>query len=157
VENNHFSNQDGRYSILIHCEEQLGSLDISGNLHEHALGGSGAPYELDPLSGGTHGVGCCAPEVVEADERPVAFALLGNVPNPFNPVTTLRFQLAETASVRLSVVDLAGREVALLSQGLRSRGEHQVVFDASALPSGVYLARLLAGGRTEMHKMMLVK
>ena len=73
---------------------------------------------------------------------PDQYALEGNYPNPFNPSTTIRFGLPESAQVRLAVYDVLGRQVRVLLDGVREAGTHEVVFDASDLPSGTYLYRL---------------
>jgi len=99
----------------------------------------------------------CTDDVVAAVDQPRAFQLAPAFPNPFNPATTLEYSLAATGAARLSVHDLAGREVALLADGLQEAGAHQVVFDAAALPSGVYFARLEADGRVATQKLLLVK
>ncbi len=82
-------------------------------------------------------------------ETPAGFALGTAHPNPFGgsaaPSTTLRFTLDAAASVRLSVYDGLGREVAVLTEGTRAAGTHTAVLDANTLPSGVYLVRLMAG------------
>lgn len=70
---------------------------------------------------------------VSADERPAGFALAPAYPNPFNPTTTIRFSLEESALATLAVFDLTGAKVATLVDGLTSRGEHSVVFDASQI------------------------
>lgn len=85
------------------------------------------------------------------------FSLGQNYPNPFNPVTTIRFALPEKAEVTLKVFDAQGSEVALLARGTREAGRHEVQFDASALPSGVYIYRLEAGTHTESRKLILLK
>ncbi len=90
-------------------------------------------------------------------ELPLAFALQAPVPNPFNPATTLAFTLPETGHVELGVYDLQGRLVSQLVDGLLSRGEHEAVFEAGALPSGMYLARLETGLGESTRKLMLVK
>jgi hypothetical protein len=94
---------------------------------------------------------------VGAVDTPQAFALAPAFPNPFNPTTTLSYTLAETSTVRLAVYDVAGRQVAVLSDGLQTSGTHQVNFDAAGLPAGLYLARLEANGRSETQKLLLVK
>ncbi len=88
---------------------------------------------------------------------PVDFLLCAAHPNPFNPVTTLRYSLSEAAHVNLTIYDLQGRMVASLVDALRSAGTHEVIFDASNLPSGVYLYRLQAGGATAGGKLALLK
>jgi len=94
---------------------------------------------------------------VGADERPAGFALAQNFPNPFNPTTTIEFSLAETGAATLAVFDLAGRRVATLVEGLVERGAHAVVFDAGALPSGVYVYALTAGAGSLSRKLVLIK
>jgi len=78
-------------------------------------------------------------------------------PNPFNPTTIARYELRAASYVSLRVYDTAGREVAVLVDGWRDTGTHEVTFDASGLPSGIYFARLRAGEQTLTHKLMLVK
>jgi hypothetical protein len=68
-----------------------------------------------------------------------------NFPNPFNPVTLIRYQLPAAASVRLSVHDLLGREVALLVDGRMGPGTYEATFHATGLASGIYYYRLRAG------------
>ncbi|HEX7344108.1 MAG TPA: PQQ-binding-like beta-propeller repeat protein, partial [bacterium] len=78
-------------------------------------------------------------------------------PNPFNPTTVASFELREASYVRLQVYDTAGREVANWVDGWRDAGVHQVVFDGTALPSGVYLYRLTAGDLEASGKLVLMK
>jgi len=95
--------------------------------------------------------------VVDADEQPAAFSLTQNVPNPFNPSTSISFTMGEAGQASLKVFDLKGREVATLVQGLVERGNHSVTFDGANLASGVYVYTLQAGGNTESRKMVLMK
>jgi len=88
---------------------------------------------------------------------PGEFKLTGVYPNPFNPTTTLSFTLPEVSLVTLKVFDVNGRQVANLVNGWRNMGTHEVTFDASNLPSGVYLYRLSAGHHSATGKMMLIK
>ncbi len=73
------------------------------------------------------------------------FALASAYPNPFAARTTLSFTLPTAQDVRLAVYDVLGREVAVLVDGTRPAGEQAVTFDASELPSGMYVVRLEAG------------
>ena len=93
----------------------------------------------------------------EVETNPTTFTLLENYPNPFNPSTVIRFQLPEASRVKLSIYDLSGRLVATLANGWREAGNHQVTFDGSGLPSGVYLYRLQAGAFAASGKMLLLK
>lgn len=81
----------------------------------------------------------------DAGSVPSAFRLDANYPNPFNPSTSISFELPEATHARLTVHDLLGREVAVLVDALRPAGRHTVIFDAADLPSGIYLYRLEAG------------
>jgi hypothetical protein len=80
-----------------------------------------------------------------------------NYPNPFNPTTSIAFTLKEAGLVRLSVFDVLGREVAVLMNGNQAAGSYNVSFNASALPTGVYLYRLEAGSFSAVRKLVLLK
>ncbi len=88
---------------------------------------------------------------------PARFALEQNFPNPFNPITTIRFHLAAAASVRLTVYDMLGREVQRLVDEMKNAGTHSVQFDASSLSSGIYYYAVSAGTVTTTKRMALVK
>lgn len=89
---------------------------------------------------------------------PRVFSLGQNYPNPFNPATTIEFTLPADGRASLKVFDVLGREVATLLDEGRKAGEIQrVVFDASRLASGVYIARLESGGKQLFRKMVLIK
>jgi hypothetical protein len=77
---------------------------------------------------------------------PDTFDMTQNYPNPFNPTTTLMVSTPEVSRVRLVVTDMLGREVATLMNGQVEIGVHQVVFDASRLASGVYIATVTMTG-----------
>lgn len=78
-------------------------------------------------------------------------------PNPFNPATVLRYELPRASFVKLAVYNVSGRLVATLLDGWREAGVHEVTFDGSGLPSGIYIYRLTAGGFTASGKMILMK
>lgn len=90
-------------------------------------------------------------------EVPAEFALAQNYPNPFNPATTLTFGLPEESDIRLIVYDVMGRQVGVLAEGTMPAGEHRVTFDATGLPSGLYLARLTTPQGAFTRTMQLVK
>ncbi|GAB5518784.1 MAG: hypothetical protein RhofKO_10350 [Rhodothermales bacterium] len=90
------------------------------------------------------------------DEIPSAYAL-GAYPNPFNPAATITYALPEAAHAKLSVFDLTGREVAVLVDEVRTAGQHEVTFDATNLPSGVYLYRMQSGAHSSMKSIVLMK
>ena len=92
-----------------------------------------------------------------ASHIPHQFALAQNYPNPFNPLTFIRYQLPVPGFVTLRVFDLLGREIVTLVNETQTAGYKSVSFDASALPSGMYYYRLVAGSFTHVKKMVLVK
>ena len=100
---------------------------------------------------------------VGESDVPNRYALHGNVPNPFNPTTTLRFDLPEAAMVELAVYDLAGRLLRRLVAGESyPAGFHEAVWDGRdgsgrSVGSGVYLYRLETGAYRETKRMTLVR
>ena len=95
-------------------------------------------------------------------ELPEAFSLHGNYPNPFNPTTTIQFDLPEPATVHIEVYDLAGRNVlSIPGQQYTAGDNHMAQLDASELASGTYLYRLIAQGAqntfVQSSKMTLLK
>ena len=79
-------------------------------------------------------------------------------PNPFNPVTTISFDLPEEGNVSLTIYDIQGREVVKLVDGYLSLGQHEVIWDAEAFPSGIYFIRLKMNERQAMvRKLVLMK
>jgi subtilisin family serine protease len=91
-------------------------------------------------------------------ETVTTFKLGQNYPNPFNPVTNIGFELPQASEVTLKVYDMLGREVAALMTNTRmSTGAHTVAFEASELPSGIYLYQLEAGEWSQTKKMSLIK
>lgn len=93
-------------------------------------------------------------------ERTLAnkFTLQQNYPNPFNPATTISYTIPANLPVTLKVYDILGKEMATLVDEQQSIGSHTVSFDASALPSGIYVNKLQAGELlTSIKKMMLIR
>ena len=78
-------------------------------------------------------------------------------PNPFNPTTAISFELRAASFVKLAVYDISGRTVTTLVDGWQEAGTHEVTFDGSGLPSGIYIYRLEAGDHAAGGKMVLMK
>ncbi|MCW8804994.1 MAG: T9SS type A sorting domain-containing protein, partial [Ignavibacteriaceae bacterium] len=80
-------------------------------------------------------------------------------PNPFNPSTTIKYQLPEEGNVSLKIFNSLGEEVAnLIDNEYRTNGSHSKLYIVnSSLPSGVYFYRLQAGNYVETKKMILLK
>lgn len=91
------------------------------------------------------------------DKMPTGFNLYANYPNPFNPGTEIRYDVATTAHVRINVYDISGRHIATLIDGTNAPGHHSVTFDATDLASGLYLCRMEAGDYAQTQRMMLLK
>jgi hypothetical protein len=92
-----------------------------------------------------------------ADGQPRLTRLHDAYPNPFNPITTIGFDLAASSNIRLSTYDVIGREVAVLAKGVYSAGTHRVTFDGRSLASGVYLIRLSTPNSIHIRRITLLK
>ncbi len=92
-----------------------------------------------------------------APELPAQAHLEPNYPNPFNPATTLAFDLPSAGAATLTIYNALGQPVATLAGGMLPAGRHVAVWSAEGLPSGMYLARLDFGGRSSTRRLMLVK
>ncbi len=93
---------------------------------------------------------------------PVTLQLEQNYPNPFNPSTTIRFNLPQSAPVKLAIVNRLGQTVRLLFDGKIAAGEHVIKWDGRdddgfSVPSGVYLYRLESGGEVQTRKLILLQ
>lgn len=93
----------------------------------------------------------------ENEELPSETTLGQNFPNPFNPTTTIRYFLSGLSQVEIEVFDMNGRKVATLVSKVQNRGWHQVAFNASNVPSGVYVYRLKSDFGVYSQKMTLIK
>jgi|GEM_PF-6180496 len=89
--------------------------------------------------------------------RPGELILHQNYPNPFNPSTNISYTLATSSDVELKVYNMLGREIATLVSGRQLAGAHTISFDASNLPSGLYIYRLQAEELYLSKSMMLIK
>jgi hypothetical protein len=118
--------------------------------------------ETDPVVGATGLVDDLSfgpPTSVKQNDSgiPQNFILSQNYPNPFNPSTKINFSIPEQSYVELIVYNILGNEVARLVNDNYSAGEYSVDFDASNLPSGIYVARINAGRYSSSIKMTLLK
>ncbi len=93
----------------------------------------------------------------KGESIPVTYSLEQNFPNPFNPSTTIRYQLPQDGMVTLKVYDILGSEVATLVNEQKAAGRYEVNFDATRLASGVYIYKLTSGTYVNSKKMLLVK
>jgi hypothetical protein len=88
---------------------------------------------------------------------PMRTELLPNYPNPFNPSTTLAFEVATAGPVTVTILDMLGREVARPVDGVVAAGSHRVPFEARGLASGTYYVRFRAGNVVTARPIVLVR
>jgi hypothetical protein len=88
---------------------------------------------------------------------PDRFNLYNNYPNPFNPVSKIKFDIAKTGNVKLIIYDVLGRELATLVNEQLKPGTYEAEFDGSNYPSGIYFYRLETPEFTNTKKMVLIK
>lgn len=85
------------------------------------------------------------------------YALEQNFPNPFNPTTSIRYELPSAGLVTLKVYDVLGRQASTLVNARQEAGDYAVSFNGANLASGVYFYRLTAGSFVQTKKMLFVK
>ena len=85
------------------------------------------------------------------------YLLNQNYPNPFNPITKILYSIKEEGFVTLKVYDILGKEVAILANENRPAGTYEAEFNASHLPSGLYIYKIQAGQFSDVKKMLLTK
>ncbi|MBU1707184.1 right-handed parallel beta-helix repeat-containing protein [bacterium] len=127
--------------------------DIEGNQRPDPYGSNpdigayenprGTPLDLDVSVG--------------SDALLSTFALYPNWPNPFNPTTTIRYDVQSAGLVRLAIFNLLGQEVTRLVDGRHLAGSYTVAWNAADFPSGIYLCRMEAAGFVQARKMIYVK
>ena len=109
---------------------------------------NGLTYETD---------GLVALSVTTGSIIPDHFYLSEGFPNPFNSTVRLSFGLPEAARVNVSVFDLSGRQVEVITNGAVKAGQHSATWNAEAKPSGIYWIKMTAGNFQQVRKVMLVK
>ena len=106
--------------------------------------------------------GGIAPVSVDGLNIPESFALHQNYPNPFNPSTTIRFDMPTMSNVKIVLFDVQGREVAELVNKEFSAGQYQTIWNGqnaqgTAMPAGIYFARMITSEYASTVKMLLIK
>ncbi len=100
-------------------------------------------------------------QAADVNRLPQHLVLEQNYPNPFNPSTRIRFSLFKRQHVRLRVLDVLGRDVAVLVDEVKNAGLYEMFFSAAAgletLPSGIYFCELASGGEVAVRKMILMR
>ncbi|MCB2200081.1 T9SS type A sorting domain-containing protein [bacterium] len=113
---------------------------------------------LDPAVLASVTVSYIVNAVGDGAAAPNEYALAKSWPNPFNPSTSIRFTMKASGTVRLAVYDMLGREVAVLTDGVREAGVHNLSWHAVNQPSGVYFLRMTTGsGFSATEKLVRLK
>ncbi|MBP9006066.1 MAG: T9SS type A sorting domain-containing protein [Candidatus Marinimicrobia bacterium] len=131
-------------------------ISSTGNNNTWLAIGDNTDYKYD-LCVKAYGVSTNTAIVGGDDIIPEQILLYQNQPNPFNPVTTIRYSLSTSQYVVLKVYDVLGNEVATLVNEYKIPGNYAVNFDATDLTSGIYLYQMKAGKNIQTRKLMVLK
>ena len=94
---------------------------------------------------------------VDDELTPQSFALYPSYPNPFNPITTIRFSVEARHALHLRVYDISGRLIETLVNEKLNPGEHEIQWHADRYASGVYFVELVSGDQRQVQKLILIK
>ena len=134
----------------------------SGTFFQYKVSLEGTYNYACDIHGGTGMTGSFTATVTDITERGetgqlIKFKLGLNYPNPFNPTTDIRYQIADGGFVSLKIFDVLGREVSTLVNEVKYPGTYTVNWDANGLPGGVYFYRLQAGDFMQARKLILTR
>jgi len=142
-------NKPGKFDDIFTYSYDVVAVDSSNQVSVHSLkasiNGTGLMWKSND------------DEEMEITEIIKEYALSSNYPNPFNPTTQISYQITKNGFVNLVVYNALGQEVNQLVNQHQSSGKYSVKFNASNLPSGVYIYKLQAGEFSSVKKMMLIK
>jgi alpha-amylase len=96
-------------------------------------------------------------EITTTPSIPLKTELFQNYPNPFNPSTAIQFAVATDGPVSIKIYDLLGKEITTLAEGYKTAGVYNIEWNASNLPSGMYIYTFQAGSYSEAKKLLLMK
>jgi len=137
--------------------------NVSGSVFDYVVSVPGTyNYECEnhgPAMSGSFTANPAAVDQGGSSQQPAKHDLLQNYPNPFNPSTMIGYSVPGSGSgwVKLTVYNLIGQELATLVNERKPAGSYVVAFDASGLPSGVYVYKLIADGFTRSRTMVLMR
>ncbi len=136
------------YSFSVNSNAKLKAVDEGNRLNKSSEDENGSRFVLaiDPNL-----------ESQNNTELPGSIKLNPNYPNPFNPTTTIPYEITEDAEVRLTVWNMIGQKVATLVDGMVEAGTHEETWNAQSMPSGIYIARFEVNGNVFTRKMTLIK
>ena len=122
--------------------------------------------DLIVYSGGTHPSATINEKAVAvmkeagidiSNNKPDNVELYPNYPNPFNPVTTIKYSLPHSANVKINILDINGKHLENLFEGKLSAGTQYIKFDGSKYASGIYLYRVIIDKKQKTGKMILLR
>jgi len=126
---------DGIYRVIIEVYDEAGNFDIDS-----------MDVQFDNTTS------------VEFDNENVfTFKLEQNYPNPYNPITMIKYSVPERSTVTLKIFNILGKEIELLIDESKEAGNYEVIWNAEGLPSGIYFYRLQAGSFVKTKKMVLLR
>ena len=99
---------------------------------------------------------------IEELDRPTQFQLFQNFPNPFNPSTTIKFNLSSDSPVHIKIFDVTGELIKTITADVQTAGEHEIVWDGTndkgiRQPSGIYVYQIVTNSQTDAKKMILLR
>lgn len=144
------------YGVVVYAKPETPTMSHCYQVRSSNYSNNAGP--LHSADGGGGGEGKSAIGRGDPSELlPRETQLRENFPNPFNPITTINYDLADNLPVKLAIYDVLGREAATLVDEDQQAGYKSVEFNADHLPSGVYFYRLQAGKYSSIKKMILLK
>jgi hypothetical protein len=154
-----------RSNVMCACALLLavsGAFGQSYDLKIHLKTGQTASVPIDSIRWMAFSLTTGIQDAGTSNYAPTAFRLLQNFPNPFNPSTTIVYETASTADVRLRIYDTRGALIRDLVHESQTAGTHQVVWDGTDegrahVASGVYISVVQCGGQVLSRKMILMK
>lgn len=93
----------------------------------------------------------------KGNQVPFSNKLYNNYPNPFNPVTNIKYEINKNINVKITIYNILGQEVKILVNEFKKAGNYEIKFDGTNLASGIYFYRIEAGDFIEAKKMVLIK
>ncbi len=152
-------------TFLVDLDDYVGklvSLVVKANVDTKTSADAIGIANVYDVRGSSHQEGEALTFIEEAREIPTQFRLWNNYPNPFNPSTTISFDLPEAVSVRIDIFDVSGRRIRTLLNEPKVAGTHQVVWNGNddngkLVASGLYVYRIHAGNFVQSKKMLFMK
>ncbi len=159
TDNEAFFNSMKDVLLSWHLEDEVDEAEIQRSLNVETVQGNRNPFIHDTtlVRRAYFGAG---PVVITSNEEemfPKEFSLEQNYPNPFNPSTNIAFTIARSGLVQVNVYNALGQSVTELANKVFNAGSHELRFDATNLPSGLYYYRIQYVGVSETRAMTLIK